>query len=302
MELINIVLGVVFILIIFTLLSDNKLSTSTPVIKSLTIPNKPIQNNVVESRTKKSPEAPVVKQVSSVSVSPKVSQVTKDIGDFPTPPTTTISSILSPEFVSDVANMDSGKPVGDMFVSEYRSLGNTNSGNIDTSHYPKYYRKDNLSGNTLDTTELRFAGYDDTNSSTSWSDKNVSVYPKYYKSDFEGGLTNVGGFFDQNNQYVDLTGSRTDATIDDVCYTSKSGEKVCLENDKLQNVPPSLVSDSNQCGFLNSIGLLQYSNRVDPKNEKIMNGGFLYGNVRASSAVNETPDVPIKQQSLPCAI
>ena len=34
-------------------------------------------------------------------------------------------------FVSDVANMDNGKPVGDMFVSEYRSLGNTNSGNID---------------------------------------------------------------------------------------------------------------------------------------------------------------------------
>ena len=40
-----------------------------------------------------------------------------------------------------------------------------------------------------------------------------------------------------------------------------------------KNVPPSLVSDSNQCGFLNSIGLLQYSNKVDPKNEKIMNGG-----------------------------
>ena len=33
---------------------------------------------------------------------------------------------------------------------------------------------------------------------------------------------------------------RTDATIDDVCYTSKSGEKVCLENDKLQKRPTIL--------------------------------------------------------------
>ena len=132
--------------------------------------------------------------------------------------------------------------------------------------------------------------------------RNVSQYPTYYKSDFKGGLTNVGAFFDQNNHYTDITGPRTDAQIGDICYVSKDGEKVCLENDKLQNVPPSLVSDVNQCGFLNSLGLLQYSNQIDTSQERVINGGVLYDNVKGSKKYNEMYSEPLFGQVMECQI
>ena len=91
--------------------------------------------------------------------------------------------------------------------------------------------------------------------SLAWSDDNVSQYPKFYKSDFDGGLTNIGSFFDQSNRYVDITGPRTDANVWDICYTDKEGEKVCLENDKLMNVAPQVVDNKRSCGFLNDYNL-----------------------------------------------
>ena len=221
----------------------------------------------------------------------------KEMPTFPIPESTTQLQELSPEVVEDLSIITRGAVIDSApTVSEIRN------GTVkDESHFPKYYLKDTLSANTIGTTEYSFAG-EVGEEAISWSDDNVSQYPTYYKSDFKGGLTNVGAFFDKNNQYTDITGPRTDAQIGDICYVSKEGEKVCLENDKLQNVPPSLVSDVNQCGFLNSIGLLQYSNRIDTSQERVINGGVLYDNVKGSKKYNEMYSEPLFGQVMECQL
>lgn len=297
MELVSIILVVAFLVIVFSLFSDSKNNSTPIVLKAVKPGNMKSQKAVKEDRSKKNPPSPTVAPAKDPLLADPPAKPIQELGDFPTPPTTSTSSSLSPVFEEDLSRMNNGLPSSNEVEVEYRSTVPSKD-----SHYPKYYRKDYLSGNTLGTSEMKFAGYSGAQSSLAWSDDNVSQYPKYYKSNFEGGLTNPGSFFDQNNQYTDLTGPRTDASINDVCYKSKSGETVCLENDKLQNVPPSLITDVNQCGFLNSIGLLEYSNRINETGEKIMNGGILYENVRASRSVNETPSAPIQPQVLPCMI
>lgn len=305
MDLISILVIVLILVAVFTYVSDPQTSVNPPVLN--VVPSKTQKQKKQERSMKNKVETPPTTPSEPVKApltpptipTPQLVDppVLDNLGDFPIPPTTSESSSLSPLFKTDLTALNNGLPKSNAIVDEIRTV-NPSKG----SHYPKYYRKDYLSGNTIGTTELKFAGKMLNESSVSWSDENVSQYPKYYKSDFEGGLTNPGSFFDQNNQYTDLTGPRTDANINDVCYKSKQGEIVCLENDKLQNIPPSLISDVNNCGFLNSIGLLNYSNRINETGEKIMNGGILYDNVQASKPVNETPSVPIQPQVLPCMV
>ena len=75
---------------------------------------------------------------------------------------------------------------------------------------------------------------------------------------------------------------------------------MCLQNDKLQNIAPSVVNNVNKCGFLNSIGLLEFSNRINETDEKVTNGGFLYDNVQGSKKINETYSKPLEPQVLAC--
>ena len=293
MELVSVILIVVFLIIVFNFVSNSS-NGSNSLLGSKSGSIK-LQKQVKQERSRKNP--PSQKVAPTLPIPEPPAKPTQELGEFPTPPTTSNSSSLSPVFETDVTRMNSGLPSSNQVEVEYRNT--VPSGE---SHFPKYYRKEYLSGNTVGTTELKFAGYSVDKPSVSWSDENVSQYPKYYKSDFEGGLTNPGSFFDQSNQYTDLSGPRTNASINDVCYKSKSGERVCLENDKLQNIPPSLVTDRNNCGFLNSIGLLEYSNRINETGEKIMNGGTLYDQVQGSKPMNETPSAPLKPQVLPCMI
>lgn len=293
MELVSIILIVVFLVIVFNFVS-NPSNGSDSSLGSKSGPIK-LQKQVKQERSRKNP--PSQKVAPTLPTPEPPAKPAQELGEFPTPPTTSTSSSLSPLFETDVTRMNSGLPSSDQVKVEYRNTVPSSE-----SHFPKYYRKDYLSGNTVGTTELKFAGYSADKPSVAWSDENVSQYPKYYKSNFEGGLTNPGSFFDQNNQYTDLSGARTNATMNDVCYTSKSGERVCLENDKLQNIPPSLVTDRKNCGFLNSIGLLEYSNRINETGEKIMNGGTLYDQVQGSKPINETPSAPLKPQVLSCMI
>ena len=83
---------------------------------------------------------------------------------------------------------------------------------------------------------------------------------------------------------------------------SKEGEKVCLDNKNQHNVPPSLISDKSNCGFLNSIGLLEFSNLVNESKERVNNGGYLYGSVKGSKKHNEVYSEPIQQPVLQCQI
>jgi hypothetical protein len=221
------------------------------------------------------------------------------LGNFPVPPTSSESKPLSESTNDDTTLINNSLIANPSIVNVIR-------GGVDNkeSHYPKYYRKDIMSGNTVGSSEYTFAETDNDKSSLAWSDQNVSQYPKYYKSDFEGGLTNVGSFFDQSNKYVDITGPRTDANVGDMCYTDKDGKELCLENDKLMNVAPQVVDNKGNCGSLNSYNLLQYTNylKYGGGNNKVINGSPLYGSVTGNNRFSLKYDKPLKEQILSCSL
>ena len=92
-------------------------------------------------------------------------------------------------------------------------------------YVPDYYRKDRLPQNNIGSEEMRPFVNDDSESESAWTDKNVSEHPKFYTSDVQSDLTNIGSFFDKNNQYHDKTSSNTNVLSSDECYTDKKGIK-----------------------------------------------------------------------------
>jgi len=223
----------------------------------------------------------------------------KTTGNFPIPQTTTTSKSLSTNYPEDLSIITNGATIPN---KDTVNIVRAAKVPLKESHFPEYYRKDNLSGNTIDTSEYKFAEVDNLKSSHAWSDENVSQYPNYYTSQLKDEVTDVGAFFDVNNNFVDTTKPRSTANVGDVCFVSKEGEKVCLDNKNLHNVPPSLISDKSNCGFLNSIGLLEFSNLIYEDKERVNNGGFLYGSVKGSKKYNEVYSEPIKQPTLTCQI
>lgn len=174
-------------------------------------------------------------------------------------------------------------------------------------YVPDYYRKDTLSGNTIGTTELNSFTPDLSKADNSWSDDNVSSLPGYHTNDLQNSLTNPGAFFDKQNQYHDLTSPQSKGLVSDTCYTDKQGSKFCLDNTRLQNIPPSLIQDPQHCDVLNSIGShkedYKYSNQYttknvdiingqsyvswDYKNDNVMNGSTFFNSIKASQDKNE---------------
>lgn len=287
MNLMNIILMVIFVVILLNLTKESDISDVSVTDKSRR--NSSYRSNKVHQTI---PEDIMVENRGRNPLS-------NTLGEFPVPQTTTLSKNLSPNYVEDLSIIANGSIVSNSDIIESRVNG------IDTiadSRFPKYFRKDNMSGSTIGNTEYAFAEVDNNIPAYAWQDKNVSQYPTYYTSDDKGGLTDPGSFFDQNNRYVDLTGPRSEANVGDVCYTSREGVKVCLENDKLQNVPPSLISDRQNCGFLNSIGLLEFSNMINESSEKVMNGGPLYDQVQGSMKHNERFSKPLQQEVLSCQV
>jgi len=210
MNLMNIIIMVIFVVIIINLTKETDVSVVS-VVDS--------QRRKVSSGSNKIQQTmPEDIMVENRGKNP----LSDTLGEFPVPQTTTISKNLSPNVAEDLSIIANGSVVSNNKVIESRVNG------IDTiadSRFPKYYRKDNMSGSTVGTTEYAFAEVDNTEPAYAWQDKNVSQYPTYYTTDDKGGLTDPGAFFDQNNQYVDLTGPRSEANVDDVCYTSRDGEK-----------------------------------------------------------------------------
>lgn len=220
------------------------------------------------------------------------------LGDFPIPQTTSDSKSLSLNYPEDLSIITSGK----YFKAKPHIEHRNSKYKMNQLNYPNHHLKDNLSKNTLKSTQYKFAEVDNTKSESSWSDENISQYPNYYTSQLKDEITNIGAFFDVNNNYVDTTSHRTDAKIHDICYESKDGEKVCLDNSRQYNIPPSLINNTSNCGFLNSIGLLEKSSFISQKNEKVFNGGTLYDNVTASKQNNLSYETPIKPQIMSCSI
>jgi hypothetical protein len=282
MKLLEILLIVVLVVVLIHINKDDKLSVSDKLVD----PVKPINDNIISVSEE------------DILIENRGDPV-KTTGNFPIPQSTTTSKSLSTNYPEDLSIITNGATIPNKdTVNIVRSATKP----LQESHFPEYYRKDNLSGNTIDTSEYKFAEVDNLKSSHAWSDENVSQYPNYYTSQLKDEITNVGAFFDVNNNFVDTTKPRSTANVGDICFVSKEGEKVCLDNKNQYNVPPSLISDKSNCGFLNSIGLLEFSNLVNESKERVNNGGYLYGSVKGSKKHNEVYSEPIQQQVLQCQI
>jgi hypothetical protein len=242
-----------------------------------------------------------------------------ELEDFPYPQISRGFKKLSKKTMKPLDNLKDLLPSGKDNLNIMRDTReNINKKRI---YLPDYYRKDRLGGNDIGTEELRpFTNSEEPDNS--WTDVNVSKHPKFYNSDIKNELTNVGSFFDKNNQYNDKTSSNTEVLVSDGCYTDKEGEIFCEDNTRLQNIPPSLISDINKCYALNTIGMYKDRNRKDKEfvsfnSEKIdgeelgvwsysddrtINGGKFFNNVVASRNKNEINSRPLERLSGGCSI
>ena len=217
---------------------------------------------------------------------------------FPDPMLSNISHPLSPGYKPMFQN-DSGPP-------DMSNLDIIRKSGLDYyKHNPKVFNPDFVNKDTMDADPgdytmqglARGPGEDeDKNEMT--SDTYLTKYPVFADSNIRNELTNVGYFFDNedNNKFINLKNK----TLPENC-TIDGDSMSCKFNDKLQPIPDKLMK--NNSAVLNSIGVLidnvdlvqstdgyQYS-KVDGNNyqvwnypdEKPMNGGAEYGSVYPSS-------------------
>lgn len=159
-----------------------------------------------------------------------------------------------------------------------------------------------ISANPGDSTEYRFV---DENPKKAWSDKNVSQFPKFHNSNKMGELTNTGEFFDSNLLYHDNISPNSSKNLPDRCFLDSNNKVVCEFNDRLQNIPPSLIYNSED-NIINMIGDEDIYNdgiygnnkkELDDKNEKTINGGDYFKDVKGFSNKDgyfSLEDMPMK--------
>ena len=226
---------------------------------------------------------------------------TKAVKDFPYPQISYgIQKLSKGELPKPLNNLDQILPHNNDIINIIRDTPENMT--KQRVYLPDYYRKDRLSSNDIGSEELRSFTMNNDESESSWSDDNVSEHPKFYTSDVKDELTNIGAFFDKNNQYHDKTSSNTNVLTSDNCYTDKNGERFCMDNTRLQLIPPALITDPQSCYALNDIGL--YKERKDTyfNDKKVINGGSFFNSVVASEVSNERFDKPVEIQSGSCQI
>ncbi len=241
-----------------------------------------------------------------------------DLGEFPTPQLSRGFKKLSKEVMKPINN------VKDFFPNKKNPaiIRDVPENMVkERIYFPDYFRKDRLSGNDIGTEEMRpFTTNDEPDNS--WTDTNVSQHPKFYTSDVKDELTNVGAFFDKNNQFNDKTSSNTEALPSDSCYINKKGEKFCEDNTRLQNIPPSLITDINKCYALNTVGMYKDKDK-NPKeyvsynqekidnetlgvwaysDDRVINGGKFFNEVFPSKKINEKSSSNLKGLSGGCSL
>ena len=176
-------------------------------------------------------------------------------------------------------------------------------------YLPDYYRKDTMPMNDIGSEEMRPFVTDDDVTESSWTDDNVSEHPKFYSATMKNDkLTDIGSFFDKNNQYNDTTSPNTYPLPSDKCYVDKQGHKFCLDNTRLQMVPPALITDPKSCYALNPVGMYKDYQRIPDDPNRVMNGGNFYGSkasiVRGSEPLgsNESFDAPLNDPQGSCEL
>ena len=133
--------------------------------------------------------------------------------------------------------------------SKINYISNTDN-KKDTIKYSKDYLKhDIISPNPQGTTEEYHVASEP---GKSWTDENVSQHPKYYRKNFENELTNVGGFFNQQNNFIDNTSPNSLTQLPDRCMINTNNQILCDFNNKLQNIPPKSQYSNKE--LIKSIG------------------------------------------------
>ena len=153
-----------------------------------------------------------------------------------------------------------------------------------STKYPKILSKDNLSANTIGSSELHPMSESESEPYKSYTDENASQFPKFYTSDIQNELTNVGKFFDKKIRYSDTTRSNSTANVGDNCYETSQNEIICLDNTRLQNISPRTTNNYNTCEIIKDSG----NYKINTSKDSVMTGLSFYDSVFGSGKKNET--------------
>ena len=234
---------------------------------------------------------------------PEYIDKTQSLKDYPYPQISReFKKLGNGKLPQPLNNLSELLPSGDKELKITRNIQTSETMNKQRMYLPDYYRKDRLSQNPEGTEELRPFLSNNNESEDAWPDTNISEHPKFYNSDLKDEITNIGSFFDKNNQYNDKTSPKTESITSDSCYTDKFGNYFCEDNTRLQLIPPKLISDPQKCYALNSVGIYKDGSLKNDSNDRVLNGGIFYNGVNASHKNNEYWSQPIQIQSGECAI
>tara|TARA_Y100000996_G_scaffold368340_1_gene314658 strand:+ start:481 stop:1275 length:795 start_codon:yes stop_codon:yes gene_type:complete len=228
----------------------------------------------------------VSKNINKVNVQEKVikekDNIVANLNSIDYPETTTVSKVLnkikeniplpilqavSPEPIHIIKNTGGHKPI---------------------KYNPIELNNQMIVPNPGESTEYRFI---EENPKKAWSDKNVSQFPKYHSSNKIGEFTKTGGFFDSNLNYNDNISPNSTKNLPDRCFLDENSKVVCDFNDRLQNIPPSLVGDPENT-LLSNIGNENLYNKgiyggksvkINEEGERPINGGEYFKGVKGFS-------------------
>ena len=223
--------------------------------------------------------------------------------DFPYPQiSNTYHRLSKGDLTSSMHLQDLILPDNSQTFTHKRTTDTPDNMNTQRIYVPDYYRKDTLSGNDIGAEEMRPFVTDSEESESSWTDKNVSGHPKFYTSDGPmNELTNIGAFFDKNNNYHDTSSNNTNVLPSDNCFLDKSGDIFC-ESATNTLIPPQLISDVKNCQTLNQIGSYSKINYTDSGKDRLINGGLFFDSISPSMKDQPNYSKPIEPQLGDCSI
>lgn len=202
--------------------------------------------------------------------------------DIDYPETTTVSKVF--DKIKEYIPI----PILQAIVPDQVPIIKNTAPNIPIKYNPIELNDQIIMANPGDSTEYRFV---EENPKKAWSDKNVSQFPKYHSSTKIGEFTKTGGFFDSNLVYNDNISANSTKNLPDRCFLNDNNKVVCDFNDRLQNIPPSLITESDNL-LLNNIGNEDLYNKgiygnkgkkLNEENERTINGGEYFKGVKGYS-------------------
>ena len=235
---------------------------------------------------------------------------------FPDPMLSNISHPLSAGYKPLFQKMDGDIDMSNLDIIRTNALDNYKHNKI--FFQPEFVKKDTMDPNPGDYTMQGLAKTWDGEESQikMTSDEYLTKYPKYADSNIMNELTNVGYFFDndENNKYINLK----DKILPDNC--NLNGDKLeCKFNGKLQPIPDKLMKNDSR--VLNNIGVLidddvlvkstndfsyddisgnTYKTWHYP-DEKPMNGGVEFNDVYASNPTGYNENYMLVENKLNCS-